>query len=134
MSLGEVRSDADGFAILSDRLVKLALLVQRITEIGVSLGEIGFDADGLAICGDRLFQFALVVQRHPKVRKINRMCIASYSLTDQLDRQVIAPRLLCKQTKQMESIRMLRLSRQHLSITSLGLGQACRLVVFQSRR
>src|ERR1700757_1671997 len=98
MSLGKVRSNADGLAVCSDRLVDLALVVQRIAEVRISFGEVGFDADRLPICGDRLLELALVVQHHTKVGKINWMSNPFYSVTDQLDGLVIATHLLSEET------------------------------------
>jgi hypothetical protein len=45
MSLGVVRLDADRLAICGDRLVELALALERIAEVGMGLGVVRLDAD-----------------------------------------------------------------------------------------
>ena len=67
MGLGVVRLDADRLAICGDRLVELALVLERYAEIGVGLGIVRLDADRLAICGDRLVELALVLERSPRL-------------------------------------------------------------------
>ena len=61
MSIGIVGFDADRLAICGDRFVELALVLQRIAEVGMSLGIAGFDADRPATCGDRFVELALVL-------------------------------------------------------------------------
>jgi hypothetical protein len=46
---------------------------------------------------------------------------------------MIAPHLMRNDTQQVQGIRMVRLGRQHAPITSLGLGQSSRLVIFDRR-
>ena len=120
-------------AICGDRLVELALVSQRIAEVGVGFGKVGLDADRLTICGGRLVEPALVLQRIAEIGKIKWiLSILSYRLTDQCDSCVVAPHLMRNDAEQVEGIRMLGLGRQHAPITSLGHGQSSGLVVFDT--
>ena len=67
MRLGVVGLEGDRLAICGHRLVQLALVLQRIAEVGVGLGVVRLEADRLAICGDRLVELALVLERIAEV-------------------------------------------------------------------
>ena len=51
-----------------DSLRELALILERITEVGIGLGIVRLDADRLAICSDRLVKLALVFEHYAEVR------------------------------------------------------------------
>ena len=133
MGLGIVRLDADRLAIGDDRLVETAPVAQRSAEVRIGLGIVRLDADRLATCGDCRVEPALVSQRNAEVGEIKWiLSILFYSPTDQFDGNVVASRLLRNDSEQVQGICMLRLGRQHVPITSLGLGQSSRLVVFDA--
>jgi len=46
---------------------------------------------------------------------------------------MIAPHLMSNDTQQVQSVRMVRLGRQHAPVTRLGLGQSSRLVICDGR-
>ena len=67
MSLGKVRLDGDRLPIGGNCLLELALVFQRIAEVGMSLGIVRLDADRLPIGGNCLLELALVGQRTPRL-------------------------------------------------------------------
>ena len=67
MSLGIVGVDVDRPAIGGDRFVELALVLQRIAEVGMRLGIVGFDADRPAIGGDRFVELPWFCSALPRL-------------------------------------------------------------------
>ena len=63
VGVGEVGLDADGDAMLGDRVVELPLHTQRLAEIVVEGGVVGLEVDGGAVLRDRLIELPLDIQR-----------------------------------------------------------------------
>jgi hypothetical protein len=63
MSIDVVRLDGDRLPVSGDRLVELALVLERVAEIGMSLGVVRLDANRLPKCGDRFVELALLLER-----------------------------------------------------------------------
>ena len=74
----------------------------------------------------------MIVERYAEAAKISSiLSVLFYGLTDQFDGQVMPSGLMRNDTEQVQSVRVVRLGRQHAPVTSLGLGQAARLVVLE---
>ena len=53
MGLGKAGLEPDCLAVLSDRLLQLSLVTQRVAEVVMSVGEVGLEPDCLAAFRDR---------------------------------------------------------------------------------
>jgi hypothetical protein len=60
--LGAVRLDVDRVAIRRNCLIVLALIFERITEVGIS--QVRFNVYRLAVCGDCFLELTLVLERN----------------------------------------------------------------------
>jgi hypothetical protein len=68
VGVGEVGPDADGDAVLGDRLVYLLLQTQGLAEVVVEGGVVGLDADGFAVLGDGPSGFPCMNKAKPRLK------------------------------------------------------------------
>ena len=67
MGQGVIRFQADGFLVLADRLVGLALPAEGVAKVVVGVGKIGFQAEAFLVLADRLVNLAFLAEGDCKV-------------------------------------------------------------------
>jgi hypothetical protein len=104
------------------RLLKFALLFERIAEIVIGFHMVGIELDSPAVMGLCLAHATESMESGAKIAvEIRNAIIAGDGLADQVDRGLVVPGLMSDDPKKMQAVGVVRISREDLPVIALGL-------------
>ena len=134
MCLGVIAPDADRLLEAGDRLIELPQVLQCNAEVAQRLRVIRLDGERVPVAGDRLVQPAQRLERNTKaVVRPGKTRLDRKRPRNEIDRNVVLPRLMGDHPKKMQGNRLTGIVLQHPPINPLRLGQTPRRVVLQSK-
>ena len=112
------------------RLVQLALVFERITQVAVRVGMVGLQLKGLAVGRHRFVELALVLERIAQVAvRVGVIGSQGDRFADQIDRPTGVALLIRDDAAEVQRHHVLGLSEQGILIQPLGVGQSPGLMV-----